>query len=132
MRLRERPGDKVFHLQRNVYLDNNATTKVTPPVARAMAAVLKRCFGNPSSLYRLGRDAASVVEDARQVIAASINASPDEIIFTGSATEANNHVLTALTEIHYPTRRKIVSTAIEHPSVLATLAHLDGRGVTVE
>jgi cysteine desulfurase len=122
----------MFHLQRNVYLDNNATTKVTPHVARAMSAVLKGRFGNPSSLYRLGRDAASVVEDARQVVAATINAAPDEIIFTGSATEANNQVLTALTEIHYPTRRKIVSTPIEHPSVMATLAHLERRGVVVE
>jgi len=122
----------MFHLQRDVYLDNNATTKVARHVARAMSAVLKRRFGNPSSLYRLGRDAASIVEDARQVVATAIHAEPDEIIFTGSATEANNQVLTVLTDIHYPTRRKIVSTPIEHPSVMATLAHLEGRGVAVE
>jgi len=122
----------MFHLQRNVYLDNNATTRVTPHVARAMSAVLKRRFGNPSSLYRIGRDAAAVVEDARQVVATTIHAEPDEIVFTGSATEANNQVLTVLTDIHYPTRRKIVSTPIEHPSVMATLAHLEGRGVSVE
>ncbi len=84
----------MFHLQRHVYLDNNATTTVAPHVARVMSAVLKRRFGNPSSLYRLGREAASIVEDARQVVATTINAEPDEIIFTGSATEANNQVLT--------------------------------------
>jgi len=122
----------MFHLQRHVYLDNNATTSVAPHVARVMSAVLKRRFGNPSSLYRLGREAASIVEEARQVVATTLHAEPDEIIFTGSATEANNQVLTVLTDIHYPARRKIVSTPIEHPSVMATLAHLEGRGIAVE
>ncbi len=121
----------MLHLRRTVYLDNNATTKVTPRVARTMARVLRRTYGNPSSLYRIARDAASVIDQARQRVARAVNAEADEIIFTGSATEANNQVLKALAEIHYPAKRKIVSTPVEHPSVMESLAYLADRGVEV-
>lgn len=121
----------MLRLQRDVYLDNNATTKVTPRVARAMARVVSRQYGNPSSLYRIARDAAAIVEDARSAVAGAIHAEADEILFTGSASEGNNQILKTLAELHVPTKRKIVATPIEHPSVMESLAYLQGHGVEV-
>ncbi len=121
----------MLSLRRQVYLDSNATTAVTPRVAREMSRALTRRWGNPSSLYHCAREAASVLEEARQVVARTIHAEPDEIVFTGSATEGNNQVLKALADIHFPQRRRIVSTPIEHPSVMETLAHLASRGIEV-
>jgi cysteine desulfurase len=122
----------MFTLQRNVYLDHNATTVVTRKVARKMARVLRRHYGNPSSLYRIARDSASILEGAREAVARTINAKPEEITFTGSATEANNQVLKVLGEIHHPSKNKIISTPIEHPSVMETLSHLETRNTKVE
>ena len=121
----------MFSLRRTVYLDNNATTKLAPRVARATSRVLRRHYGNPSSLYRTARDAGAILEEARHAVASAINADADEIIFTSCATEANNHVLKAVTEIHFPAKRKIVSTPIEHPSVIESLAYLAEHGVEV-
>jgi len=122
----------MFLLQRTVYLDNNATTKVTPRVARETSRVLRRHFGNPSSLYSAARAAGAILEEARHAVAKAINADAEEILFTSSATEANNHVLKAVADIHFPTKRKIVSTPVEHPSLIESLAYLADRGVEVE
>jgi cysteine desulfurase len=122
----------VFRLQRKVYFDNNATTKVSRRVRRRIDRVLKQHYGNPSSLYAVAREAAVVLEDAREVVAATINARPSEIFFSGCASEANNHVLEALSDIFYPKKRKIISSPIEHPSVMSCLEYLSHRDIKVK
>jgi cysteine desulfurase len=118
--------------RRTVYLDNNATTPVSPRVRRRMDRVLSSVYGNPSSLYREARDAAGVLDESRQAVAAAVGAKPEEILFTGSATEANNTVLVGLAERFLPKKKKIVSLPIEHASVMGTLEYLRGRGAKVE
>ena len=117
--------------RRRVYLDNNATTPVSREARRAVCRVLRDCHGNPSSSYRVARRAALVLEDARETLARTINATPGEITFTGRASEANNHVIQTLAAHFPPARRKIVSSPVEHSSVMETLAHVATRGIEV-
>ncbi|MDR3391318.1 MAG: aminotransferase class V-fold PLP-dependent enzyme [Sulfuriferula sp.] len=113
-----------------VYVDNNATTPLAPEVLAAMTACLADCYGNPSSLHRIGAAAKQMVMDARSKVAALLGASPAEIVFTGSATESNHlAILGALGRD--PARRHVVTTAIEHPSTRLLLARLASEGVTV-
>jgi len=121
----------MFRFRRQVYLDNHATTSVARNVRKKMDAVLADCFGNPSSPYRLARNAAAVLEDARQVVARAVGALPEEIIFTGSASEANNQVLKSFLSGGGERRKKIVSTPIEHSSVMAALAHVQREKLDV-
>jgi len=122
----------VFRLKPRVYLDHNATTNVSRRVRRKMNAVLKNHYGNPSSLYRLARKAAGIMEQARHFVADAIHAHPQEVIFTGCATESNNAALSAVSSHFFPRKKKIVSTPIEHPSVINTLEHLEKEGIVVE
>jgi len=122
----------MFFFRRKVYLDNNATTPVDDGVRRIMNRVLKENYGNPSSVYRAARDSAVVMEQARQAIARVVNATPQEIIFTGSATEANNQVLVSLFERYFPEKDTIISSPTEHPAVLETLAYLEKRGARIK
>jgi cysteine desulfurase len=120
----------MFRFRRQVYLDNNATTPIHRQVRRSMCRVLAGVYGNPSSLYRLARNAAAILEDSRSRVAGTVGARPGEILFTGSASEANNQVLKAL--LYHPSGRKtIISTPIEHPSVMETLGYLQGQGLRV-
>jgi cysteine desulfurase len=122
----------MFRFRREVYLDNNATTRVSHPVRTKIEYVLKHCFGNPSSLYKEARDAAQILDESRRIVAETIGADISEIFFTGSASEGNNAVLKSVSEYFYPSRKKIVSTPIEHASVISTLRYLESRGITVE
>lgn len=123
----------MFNLfKRNVYLDNNATTYVSSPVRRTMNRVLRYHWGNPSSGYQKGKTAFQIIEHAREQFAKSINAYSHEIYFTGSATECNNAVLKTLSNHFYPDKKKIISTPIEHPSVMNTLEFLESQGVIVQ
>lgn len=121
----------MFRFRRQVYLDNNATTSVTPNVRKKMCAVLKSCYGNPSSRYFVARNAAAVLETARNDLACATGALPDEIIFTGSASEANNQVLKSFLPAADAGRTTIISSPIEHASVIATLEWLKGMGMMV-
>ena len=124
----------LHHLRRKryVYLDHNATTPVKREVSRTMNRILRRAYGNPSSLYEAGRVSAEIMEESRQQVARAIHAEPEEVIFTGCATESNNAILKSLSEHFYPEKKKIISTPIEHPSVINTLEHLQTRGIAVE
>jgi len=122
----------VSRLRRQVYFDNNATTNIARPVRKRIDRVLKQHYGNPSSLYGIARQSAAVLEDAREVVATTLNAQANEIFFVGCASEANNHVLQTLSDAFYPKRRKIVCSPIEHPSIMSCLEYLGGRGVEVE
>lgn len=113
-----------------IYADNNATTPLAPEVLEAMKACLSDCYGNPSSMHRIGAAAKQVVTDARSKVAALIGASPAEIVFTGSATESNHlAILGALGRDR--SRCHLVTTAVEHPSTRLLLGHLADEGVSV-
>lgn len=118
--------------KKNVYLDNNATTYLSSSVRKTMNRVMKYHWGNPSSGYHKGKTAFQIIEHARDQVAKAINAHSHEIYFTGSATESNNAVLKTLSNHFYPKKRKIISTPIEHPSVLNTLEFLETQGIIVQ
>lgn len=122
----------LFRFKRHVYLDHNATTNVSKHVRRKINHVLKHCYGNPSSLYGIAGKATEIMEEARGHLADAIHAEPHEIYFTGCATESNNAVLKSLANHFYPGKKKIISTPIEHPSVINTLEFLKTRGIVVE
>ncbi len=111
-----------------VYLDHNATTPVAPAVREAMRPFLEEKFGNPSSSHALGREAALALDDARLSVAAMLGASPREIVFTASGTEAANLALFGMLHGSTPKRRHIVSTSVEHPCVAQTCRTLGLRG----
>ncbi len=121
-----------FRFNREVYLDNNATTPVSGRVRKAMERVLKSQYGNPSSFYGMGRKSAALVEQAREQVAQAIQADPSEVIFTSCASESNNAAIQSAAAHFFPRKKKIIATPIEHPSVSNTLASLQAQGVTVE
>ena len=115
-----------------VYLDNNATTRLAPDALQAMLPFLTQDFGNPSSMHAMGRAPARALIGARRAVQSLIGAADDaEIVFTSGGTEAN---LTAIRSALAadPSRREIVTSAVEHPAVLALCDHLErAEGVTV-
>jgi cysteine desulfurase len=112
-----------------IYLDYNATTPVDPRVLEAMLPYLAAHYGNPSSDHVLGQHAKAAVDAARAEVAALIGARPEEIVFTGCATEANNLALLGAARAALPGgRTALVTSAIEHPSVLQPLRHLARQG----
>lgn len=116
---------------RTVYLDNSATTRVDPRVASAMRPWLEELYGNPSSLHVPGRQARAAVDTARAQVAALLNAQPGEIVFTASGTEANNLALRGWLCPPGGEPGHVVTSAIEHPAVLETLARLERAGLSV-
>jgi cysteine desulfurase len=113
-----------------IYLDNNATTPVDPQVAEKMCAFLRQKFGNPSSLYPIGREVKESVSQARESIAKAIGAQRSEIFFTGSGTEADNWAIRGVLDAH-PDKREIITSAIEHPAVLRLANDLENKGYKV-
>jgi len=113
-----------------IYLDNNATTPLDPRVIDKIISFIKEHFGNPSSLYPLGREVKALVTEAREQVAAAIGARRTEIIFTSSGTEADNLAILGLAEAQ-PEKREFITSSIEHPAVLETARHLEAHGYTV-
>ncbi len=120
---------------REVYADHAATTRVAPEALAAMAPFLGAGFGNPSSAHRRGEAARDAVEAARASVAGLIGALPEEIVFTATGSEANNLALKGVLSGpgHGPARgrRRLVVSAIEHPSVIETARHLESRGAAL-
>ncbi|WP_433003385.1 cysteine desulfurase family protein [Kribbella sp. CA-294648] len=117
-----------------IYLDYNATTPVDPRVADAMLPHLTTYFGNPSSSYSYGIDAKAALATARTQVAGLIGARPDEIVFTGSGSEANLLALRGAVLAARKPRNHVITQATEHPAVLETcraLHRLHGVRVTV-
>ncbi len=113
-----------------IYLDNSATTKVSSEVFEEVKRFLEESYGNPSSVYKLGRDAKSEIEKSREVVANALNAkNPREIIFTGSGTESDNLAIKGVFEAKGCGH--IISTKIEHHAVLHTLEYLEKKGAKV-
>jgi cysteine desulfurase len=115
-----------------IYLDHNATTPVDPRVVDAMAAVLREDFGNPSSIHWYGQQARARLDEARAQVARLIGATPSEIVFTGSGTEADNTALRGAASASRAPRRKIVYSAVEHHAVMNTAKALAEEGWPVE
>ena len=116
-----------------IYMDHAATTKMSPEVTRAMLLCMEDIWYNPSSLYAPAQKAAEALRDARMRIAACLNASPDEIIFTSGGSESDNQaILSAARAGAQAGKRHIISTPIEHHAVLHTLEKLEREGYEVE
>ena len=113
------------------YLDNSATTKPCAEAVTAINEMLINKWGNPSSLHRLGIDAMQEVILARSIIAESMNVNPEEIIFTSGGTEANNMALFGAVKARRRAGKRIVTTAIEHESVLQSANELERQGFEV-
>lgn len=111
-----------------IYLDNNASTPVDPEVAEEMYSSL-RFYGNPSSSHRTGRSARAIIDKARGLVAGTINASEEEILFTSGGTESNNLAIigTSLSR----GKGHIITSVIEHPSVLSPCRFLEEKGFSV-
>jgi cysteine desulfurase len=115
-----------------IYLDHNATTPIDPRVVEAMVPILREGFGNPSSLHWFGQQARAALDGARAEVAALIGATPSEVIFTGSGTEADNLALRGAAAAAREPRRKVVVSAIEHHAVVNTARALAEEGWPVE
>ena len=114
---------------KKIYLDNNATTPLHPEVLEAMLPGLRENYGNPSSIHSFGRSARVQLDEAREKVACLINAHSSEIIFTSGGTEANN--LALLGVAFKDKEKKIITSKIEHPSVLNPCRQLEKQGVKV-
>ena len=113
------------------YLDNSATTRVSEKAALKAAEMMTKNFGNPSSVYSLGLDAEREVKKARESVAKRLGCSEKEILFTSCGTEANNLALFGAADALKKTGKKIITTSIEHPSVLNAAKELEKRGFEV-
>lgn len=114
-----------------VYLDYIATTPLHPEVKRAMEPYLGEFFGNPQSLHYFGQKAKEAIEKARVEVAALIGAHPDEIYFTSSGAEANNFIIKGLAMILKDKGNHIITSSIEHPSILNPCKTLEREGFEI-
>jgi len=115
-----------------IYFDYNATAPPAPDVIAAMADALERHYGNPSSVHAFGQAAKAQVDEARQAVAALIDADPGDVVLTSGGTEADNLALRGAAEAAEPSgRRRLITTGIEHEAVLRTAAALERRGWTI-
>jgi cysteine desulfurase len=114
-----------------VYFDNNSTTLVDPEVRAAMVPFLTDYFGNPSSNHRLGAQARNAVEQARQQVASLLGTQPERIVFNSGGSEGNNAVLFSAA-ISRPEKKHLISSQVEHASVLEPLRFLETMGYEVE
>ncbi len=112
----------------HIYLDHNATTPLRPEVLEEMLPYMTAHFGNPSSVHWAGRAVSGALETARERVAALINASPTEIVFTSCGSEADNFALKGAAGALRAKGRHIITTAVEHPAVLETCHALEARG----
>jgi cysteine desulfurase len=114
-----------------IYLDNSATTRVPPQVAELMASVLTANYGNPSSLHGKGLEAERLLRDARSLLASALSVKESEIIFTSGGTEANNLAVKGTARRRRRGGLHLITTAIEHPSVLYAFNALREEGFEV-
>lgn len=119
-------------MRKEIYLDNNATTRCYPQVVEAMLPYFSERYGNASSMHTFGGQNRHAIDNARHQMAAFINAAhEDEIIFTSCATESNDSVLFSVAE-SFPQKKHIITSAVEHPAVLEPCRVLESRGWRVD
>ncbi|MDR2658249.1 MAG: cysteine desulfurase NifS [Oscillospiraceae bacterium] len=114
-----------------IYLDNAATTQVKPEVVAAMTPFFMEIYGNPSSVHGFGRETRKVVEDSRGKLARVLNASPDEIYFTGCGTESDNWAVKGAATRSVKKGKHIITSAVEHHAVLHTCEALSKQGFEI-
>jgi cysteine desulfurase len=113
---------------REIYLDNNATTRALPEVVEAVRVALCDAYGNPSSVHASGERARKIVDGAREQLAALVRARTTEIVFTSGSTEAINTVLRGSVEAHRSGPARIVTSAVEHEAVIECAKALEASG----
>ncbi|KKT17334.1 MAG: cysteine desulfurase NifS [Candidatus Nealsonbacteria bacterium RIFCSPHIGHO2_01_FULL_43_31] len=113
------------------YLDYAATTPCDPKVTRAMSVFLKKDFGNPSSIHNFGQKASMAIGGARQSVAEFLGCESEEIVFTGSATEADNLAIFGTVKASKITKPHIITSQIEHPAVLESCRELEKQGAEI-
>ncbi len=114
-----------------IYLDNSATTRPYDEVIELMARVMGTCYGNPSSLHAKGLEAEKIVKEARETLARALGCRVEEIIFTSGGTEANNQAIKGVAYRHRRRGNHIITSTIEHPSVLNCCRRLEEEGFEV-
>jgi cysteine desulfurase len=113
-----------------IYFDNNATTKVADEVVDAMLPFLKDLYGNPSSMHSFGGQVEKHIRSSRESLAALLGCDNSELIFTSGGTESDNAAIKGVLAA-YPEKKKIVTTRVEHPAVLATCRELQAAGFSL-
>lgn len=114
-----------------IYLDNAATTKTAPEVVDAMLPYFSEYYGNASTIYSLGAESKKAMDHARQTIADSLGAKPEEIYFTAGGSESDNWALKATAEAYASKGKHIITTKIEHHAILHTCEYLEKRGYEI-
>lgn len=114
-------------MEKTVYFDNNATTRVAPEVRDVMLPFFDGLYGNPSSMHEFGGRVSKYVDRAREEVARFINCSPEEIIFTSCATESDNTAIRGTAD-WFGKDLKVITTAVEHPAVLQPVRRLKAQG----
>lgn len=113
------------------YFDNSATTKVKEEVLKEMIPYLSVEYGNPSSLYSIGRSSKRAIEISRQKVASLINCNPEEIYFTSCGSESDNTALKGIAYKNQDKGKHIITSKIEHPAILNSCRNLEKHGFTV-
>jgi len=119
-------------MKKRIYLDYAATTSIDPRVVKAMSPYFTGKFGNPASLHYFGNEAAEALDKSREVIAGAMNADPDEIIFTSSATESNNTAIKGVAFANKEKGKHILVSPIEHDCILNSALWLKKQGFDIE
>jgi len=114
-----------------IYLDNAATTELDREVLDVMLPWLEGGYGNPSSIYSIGREAKKAIEESRQKVANAINARSNEIYFTGSGSEADNWAIKGIVNANAEKGKHLITTNIEHHAVLHVFEYLEKKGYEV-
>ena len=115
---------------KEIYVDNNATTRVAPEVLEEMLPYFSTFYGNPSSMHSFGGDVGQKMKEARAKVAALLGASPEEIVFTSCGTESDSTAIRAAIESN-PTKKHIITTRVEHPAIKNLCEHLSENGYRV-
>lgn len=116
---------------KNIYFDNAATTKLDDEVLKEMLPYLKDNYGNPSSIYKLGREARKAIEDSREKIAKVLNCKANEIYFTAGGSESDNTAIKGIAKANKKRGNHIITSKIEHPAVLETCKQLEKEGFEI-
>ena len=116
---------------KNIYFDNAATTKLDDEVLKEMLPYLKDNYGNPSSIYKLGREARKAIEDSREKIAKVLNCKANEIYFTAGGSESDNTAIKGIAKANKQRGNHIITSKIEHPAVLETCKQLEKEGFEI-
>ncbi len=118
-------------MEKSIFMDHSSTTPVDPLVIEAMLPYFSEKFGNPSTLYAYGREAREGMDNAREQVARSLGAEPDDIFFNSGGTESDNLGIKGVAYARKEKNGHIITTSIEHPAILDTCDHLENEGFEV-